>query len=563
MNDLTRLLTYTKRYWKLLLFSGVASTLYGIFSAAPSYFIQHVIDAAILTNRSNLLFPFVLCFIGLFIIKGIFMFISGYYMDWVGNRVVNDLRIDLFAKIIHLPISFFQQKTTGELMSHFLNDITLIQNAASAAVRNGLRSLFEALFLFSVAFLQNWPLALLLLLVGPFIGIAMRKMGTFMRSSSQFSQQQMGNVSSILQEQFIGIREIKSFNSEETEIRRFSMYINHYFTSIMKNVRMIALAPACIEIISMSGTALVFYAAVKQVMSGVITPGQLASFFAAILLAYQPLKRLINVYADMQTGLTAARRIFALMDQAIPLKQMRHHTLSSFNNAIQFQEVSFAYTTENPIFSQVTLTISKGESIGLLGPSGFGKSTFCDLLLGFITPTKGTIYIDNHDITSVSFTSLRNNIGYVSQQTFLFNDTIYANIAYGKPSASNHEVIATCKAAHAHDFIETLPNGYQTLVGENGILLSGGQKQRLTIARALLKKPAILIFDEATSALDAKSETIIQQALEEIRRYTTVIIISHRLSLIEKMDRIFTIQNQSIVELSKQSLKQNLEKETT
>ena len=296
-------------------------------------------------------------------------------------------------------------------------------------------------------------------------------------------------------------------------------------------------------------------------MNGVITPGQLTSFFAALLLSYQPLKRLINVYAEVQYGIAAGDRIFELMEKVYPATKNRNLVLDNFNNSIDIKNLSFEYNDKTQVLHNLNLQIKKGESIGLIGSSGSGKSTLCDLILGFLSPTSGQIIIDGKNITNLTFESLRNQIGYVGQHPFLFNDTINANVSYSKPDATNQEIINVCKAAHAHEFIQKLPNGYDTIVGENGALLSGGQKQRLTIARALLKNPEILIFDEATSSLDQNSENMIKLAIDEICKHKTVIIISHRLYFIEKMNRILKIQNKNIIEITKQDLTKQIEQQ--
>ena len=548
MTDLQRILSYTRKYWSRLVLSIVAATLYGIFSAAPTYALKHVIDKIFVGRLQHLIIPFILCFIVLFAFKGVFAFASMYYMHWVGNRVVNDLRVDLFSKIVYFPLSFFKKKTTGELMAHFLNDITMIQNAASSAVKNGVRSFFEALFLLGVALFQSWQLALLSFLVAPFIILTIRQMGRAVKVASRAIQSEMGTISSVLQEVFVGIREVKIFNGESTEQVRFTKSLRRYFSSVLRNVKITALAPAFIETIATIGSGFVFYVAARQVLSGTLTPGQLTSFFAALLLAYQPIKRLINTYAEIQYGLAAANRVFTVMDMSYPALVDRTVHIPSFADQIVCKDLSFGYDENDLVLENVNLTIKKGERIGLLGPSGSGKSTFCDLLLGFLAPTAGQLLIDGHDVTKISLQSLRSLFGSVSQQTFLFNDTIQANVAYACGDVTDEQVIESCKHAHAHEFIEQCAQKYEAMVGENGTLLSGGQKQRLTIARALLKNPDILIFDEATSALDQRSEEMIRLAIEEISQTKTVIIVSHRLSLIEKMDRVFSIQGRRLVE---------------
>jgi subfamily B ATP-binding cassette protein MsbA len=476
-------------------------------------------------------------------------------MHWVSNRVVNDMRIDLFRKIVYFPLSFFKKKTTGELMAHFLNDITMVQNASSNAVKNGIRSFFEAAALLSFALFQNWKLATLTFLVSPLIVFSIQRMGRAVKSASKAIQHEMGILSSVLQEIFVGIREVKIFSGEPVECSRFKKSLKRYFSSVMRNVKVEAFGPAFIEALAMLGSGFVFYVAALQVLNGTITPGQLTSFFAAVLLAYQPIKRLIRTYAEVQYGLAAANRVFNVMDLTYPAFHDRISAISTFEKGcafkkdIEFKNLSFGYNEGDLVLENANFSIKKGERIGLLGPSGSGKSTICDLLLGFIKPTAGKIIVDGVDITKISLKSLRSIIGCVSQQTFLFNDTVHANISYADSDAKQKDVILASKRAYAHDFIEDFADKYQTSVGENGTLLSGGQKQRLTIARTLLKNPEVLIFDEATSALDTNSEEKIRLAIEDICKTKTVIIVSHRVSLIKKMDRIFEIKDKKIVEV--------------
>ncbi|MBU4387287.1 ABC transporter ATP-binding protein/permease [Candidatus Dependentiae bacterium] len=556
MNTLKRILNYTKNYWKYLLLSIITASFYGIFSAAPTYILKHAVDDIFIKKINNLLIPFILGFILLFALKGLFMYLSNYYMNFVGNKVINDIRLDLFKKVIHFPISFFQEKTTGQLMSHFLNDIQMIQNASASGIKNGVRSFFEAIFLLGVAFTQNWKLALLMILVGPLIGISIKKMGAAVKQASFTIQKNIGNLSTMLQEIFIGIREVKAFNGEKIESDRFADKLKFVFSAIMQNVHIESFGPAFIETVAMLGSGVVFYVAAHQIMAGTISAGQLTAFFAAVLLAYQPLKRLINVYAEVQYGLAAAERIFEVMDKFYPAMTRNDSTniLTNSITKISFENVSFNYNENIEVLKNINLVINSGESIGIMGESGSGKSTFCDLILSFISPKSGKIFINNHDIENISFEEIRDKIGYVGQKTFLFNDTITANVAYSQSNKNIDDIIKACKAAHADEFIQKLPEKYNTIVGENGCKLSGGQKQRLTIARALLKNPEILIFGEATSALDQESENLIRLAIEEISKEKTIIVISHRLSFIEKMNRVLLVKNQNIFEISKKDL---------
>lgn len=537
----------------MLLLSIAAASVYGIVAAVPTWVIKHTVDEIFINRYSHLILPFLGLFVLFFVLKGIFMYLTAYTMHWVGNRVINDIRRDLFSTMIQFPLSFYRKHSTGELMSLYINDIQMIQNASSAAVKNGIRSLFEASFLIVFAFVQNWKLALLLLVVGPAIGITIKKMGRAIKKASTSIQHDMASMSSMLQEIFVGIREIKAFNAEKFEVIRFDHKLKNCFKSIMANVKADSLLPALVEIIAMIGGSGVFYLATHQVLAGSITPGQLTSFIAAVLMAYQPLKRLVSSYSEVQYGLAAADKVFAMMDQKFQL-DVGTFSLSSFGSSINLQNVSFSYDGKKNVLNNISLTIPKGACIGIMGASGGGKSTLCDLLLGFIQPTQGTILIDGHNLASVSPKSLRQKIGYVGQRTFLFNDTVKSNISYAMGEVHDAQIIRACKMAHAHEFIENLPKKYNSLVGENGGNISGGQKQRLTIARALLKDPEILIFDEVTSALDQASEEMIQLALRELRGNKTLIIVSHRPALLESVDTLLCLENGSIVPVSKDHL---------
>lgn len=541
MNNLGRVLSYSVRYWKQLTLSIITASLFGIVSALPTYLLKHTVDEVFINHYSSYIIPFMGGFFLFFVLKAIFMFITSYYMNWVGTRVINDIRADLFNKIIHFPMSFFHGTTTGKLMSSFLNDISMIQQASSSAIKDGIRSCFEATFLIGIAFYQNIALGSIMFVIGPVLGFTIKYMGKARKAASHTIQQEMGFISTTLQESFVGVREIKAFNAEHTETSRLRIRLDRCFNAIMRSVSIESLAPACVEVTAVSGCCIVFYIAAHQVLAGTLSAGQLTSFVAATLLAYQPLKKIINVYSDIQYGLAAADRVFALMDTHWPTLENRTLILPSFTTAITFDLVNFSYHPEHPVFENFCLTIHKGETIGIMGPSGAGKSTLCDLLLGFITPTSGQIRLDTIDITRLAYSSLRQHIGYVGQRTFLFNDTIANNVAYASPGATQEQVAAACDAAHAHEFIQQLPNGYQTMVGENGVLLSGGQKQRITIARALLKNPDIIIFDEATSSLDAESENMIKETIDDLRIAKTIIIVTHRPALLKGSDRILTI----------------------
>jgi subfamily B ATP-binding cassette protein MsbA len=551
MNTLVRVLRYAKPYWKTLTFSLVTATLFGIVSAAPTYVLKHTVDEVFINRYSHLIVPFILAIVAVFFLKGLLMYLSSYTMHWVNNKVINDLRSDIFSKLINYPLSFYQKNPTGMLMSHFLNDVQMVQQAATSAIKDGIRSFFEAFCLVSFAVYQNKTLGILMIIVGPLMVVTIRQLGRARKNASLSIQNQLGMISSLLQEVFVGIREIKAFSAEQTEEVRFKNRLQLCFNAIMTSANIECALPAIIEAIAILGCSVIFYVAAHQVLNGVITAGQLTSFIAAVLLAYVPLKKIVNVYSDVQYGLAAAERIFHLTDAVFPATQNRMLELPAFGNSITFDHVSFAYEEHQPlILDNVSLTINKGDFIGIIGPSGSGKSTLCDLLLGFSVPQSGTIFMDGLPTCKASFNSLRKNIGYVGQRTFLFNDTVANNVSYANTAASRDEVIQACKAAHADEFIAHLANSYDTNVGENGGQLSGGQKQRLTIARALLKNPEIFIFDEATSSLDDESESMIRQTIATLRGHKTVIIVSHRPSILQDVDRMLLVSGKQVTEVN-------------
>ncbi len=549
VNDAIRLLSYIKRYWYRLTLALFAAALYGITAAFPVYALKHLIDDVFIHKFHHYLVPLIGAFVVLFAAKGAFMFVTAYYMHWVGNKVVLDIRSDLFDNVIKQPLSFFQKHQTGSLLSCFMHDVQMIQDIASAAIKNGLRSFFEALFLIGFAFTQNWQLACMLLLIAPLLAVIIRQSGKKMRQTSQAIHQEIATISALLQEIFIGIRDVKAFGAEHVESDKLRLQLNRCFKSVMRYVRMDAGLPALIEFLIMAVGGVVLYSAIHQVLDGTVTAGQLTSFLIAVLLAYQPLKRLIDLYGHVQYALGAARRIFALMDHSSGEDiDQRSLSITNFQHTIELCNVSFSYDQITPVLNNINVVIKRGQVIGIVGPSGSGKSTLCDLLLGFITPSSGSIFLDGINIAQITHTSLRERIGYVGQRAFLFADTIYNNIIYpGVLDIKQERVYHAARRAYAQEFIEQLPDGYQTYVGENGSKLSGGQKQRLTIARALLKDTDILIFDEATSALDPHSESLIKETISLLRGYKTMIIVSHRTSFLSQVDQVLKIEGGKII----------------
>lgn len=550
MKQLVRLWSYSKKYWKVLFTSLVSAGLLGLAAAAPTYLLRYIVDDVFVFHKQNLIIPMALGFVCIFACKGLFSFLTAYCMHWVGNRVINDIRFDLFKSIMRYPLSFFQQVSTGQLMSHFLNDVQMLQNAAASAIKNGVRSIFETIFLLAFAFIQNWKLASMMLVVGPVMGVIIKVMGKRIKKSSLFIQKEVGFVSEQLQETFTGIREVKAFNAEQYHTIRFKEQLDKFFKATMRYVKAEALLPSLIELVTMVGAALAFYVAAQQVLSGAITPGQLTAFIASAMLAYAPMKRLINVYGEIQYALAAAERIFEVIDRVIAV-QVKADDIN-FYKKITLHDLSFSYIPGKPVVQGVSLTLHKGERIGIVGVSGSGKSTLIDLLLGFISPNQGSIVIDEQDLNQASAGAWRKHVGYVGQRPFLFNDSVKNNILYGRYEVSDMAVNQALSAADALGFVSHLPFKEDTYLGENGNLLSGGQRQRLTIARALAAAPQLLIFDEATASLDSVSEEEVKKTISQLSRDVTVIIVTHRASLLDVVDRTFLISDHTIEEVKKE-----------
>ncbi len=533
--------------------SLVSAAIYGLVAAAPTYLLKRTVDDIFVPGNQHLIVPMALALVALFAAKGICSFVTAYSMHWVGYRVVNAMRSDLFASIMRYPLSAFKEFSTGRLMSYFLSDIQMIQNVASSAIKNGIRSLFETLFLVAFAFMQNWKLALMMVIVGPVMGYIVKRMGKTIKKSARRIQEEVASMSQQLQETFTGIREVKTFNAEGYHIERFKNQLGILFKTFMKFVTAEALLPALIELVTMGGAALAFYVAAMQVVQGQITPGQLTSFVAAALLAYAPMKRLINVYGEIQAALAAANRVFTLIDRVEPAHVEGLVARLPFNREIRFQDVTFAYEEGRPVFTGANFSIKKGERVGIIGPSGAGKSTIIDLILGFITPTQGVVAVDAEKLMAHNSAAWREDVGCVAQRSFLFNATVGSNVAYGRDAVTNERVNEVLRAADARSFVDNLPHGIETVLGENGNLLSGGQRQRITIARALAGLPGLVIFDEATAALDYESEEEIKKSLRNFARDVTVIVVTHRASLLESVDRVLLVANRMVTEVDKNS----------
>jgi subfamily B ATP-binding cassette protein MsbA len=483
-------------------------------------------------------------------VRGIASFISGYGMKWVATRVVMDLRRDMFNKLQTLPIHYFDNHSSGNIISKHTFNAARVTAAATQVVITLVKDSLIIIGLLAYALYLNWQLSLVVFLIAPPTALIISYFSKRMRKLSRSLQDSVGELTRIIQEAINGNREIKIFGGEDYEKQRFQKINNWIRRYHMKVAAASETNVPVVQVLTAASLTIVVYFAALQSQSGEITVGEFVALITALALLSSPIKRLTKVNVHLQGGLAAAESVFSLIDE---IKEIDHGqtVVHRASGNIEFINVSYThYGSEGPVLHDVNLKIAAGETIALVGPSGGGKTTLASLLPRFYNPTAGTILLDGVDTQELKLTSLREQIAYVGQHIILFNETVAANIAYGAQGrdASEQEIRDAAERAHALEFIEKLPDGFNTLIGENGVRLSAGQRQRIAIARALIKDAPILILDEATSALDTESEKIVQLALDTLRSGRTSLIIAHRLSTIENADRIMAMQDGRIVE---------------
>lgn len=543
-----RLLQFVKPYWTRLAGAMVCMLFVSAATSGSAFLVKPVLDEIFFKKDLDGLRLLPLAIVGLFVLKGLFDYGQAYLMSFVGQRIIADLREKIYTHLQSLSLSFFTRHPTGVLMSRVTNDVGLVQGAVTDAVTGLLKDLFTIIGLVGVIFYRDWKLAIVALVVFPLATYPLVKFGRKLRSYSARSQTTMGDISTILMETISGNRIVKAFNMEDYERERFARENQRLFGILMKSVRVRAISHPLMETLGGLGIACIVFYGGYNVIKGVATPGTFFSFLAALLMLYEPVKRLSGVNNTVQQGLAAASRIFEVLDTVPEIRNKPGaEVLSSVSKGIEFQNVSFKYE-EDCVLKNINLHIKAGEMVAFVGASGGGKTTLVNLLPRFYDVSSGRVAIDGRDIRDVTVESLRAMVGIVTQQTILFNDTIRNNIAYGKINQPFDAIVKAAEAAYAHGFIQNLPQGYDTVIGEQGVKLSGGERQRISIARALLKNAPILILDEATSSLDSESEIEVQKALEFLMQGRTTLVIAHRLSTIRKADRIVAISNGVIVE---------------
>ena len=550
MTRYRRLLTYVLPYRRRLAAAILCSVAVSATTGYAALLVKPILDEIFMARDTSRLVFFPLLVMLLYIARGFLLYGQAYLMRSVGQRVIRDLRQEMFAHLQGLPMTYFNRQHTGVLMSQIIHDVTLIERAVTEAVSTGLRQGLTLLALIGVAVYRDWVLATWALLVLPFAWLCIVKLGRALRRLSRRAQEHVGALNALVAEVLGNIRVVKGFGREPYEDARFRRGNEAYYGVMMRSVRTDEMRSPIMEFLAAVGVAAVIWYGGSQVIAGTTTPGTFFSFLTAIFMIYEPVRRLSRINNTIQTALAAAARVFGLLDTPGEATQEDGKpALPPIRRALAFNDVSMRYDPGGaPALDNVSLEVPAGSVVALVGASGAGKTTLVHMIPRFYEPEKGCITIDGQDIREVSLASLRAQVGIVSQDVALFDDTVRRNILYGNPQASEEQVMTAARAAFAHDFVTQLPEGYDTRVGEGGVKFSGGEKQRLAIARALLRDAPILILDEATSALDSASERMVQQALENLLKDRTTFVIAHRLSTVRHADLIVVLHEGRIVE---------------
>jgi len=517
-------------------------------AAVKNIVIQLHLENLLLVKGMEMLRILPIAIILLFLLKGIFNYGQAYLMSYVGLKTIAELREKLYNHLQTLSLSFFTKMPTGILISRITNDVNLIQGSVSNAIAGILKDIFTIIFLIGVAFYQSWKLAIIAFIIFPLAIIPIKEFGKRIRKFARKGQMRIAFLTTFLHETITGNRIVKAFNMEEYEKRRFALENDRLFKTFLNRVKIRAFSHPLMELLGGIAVAIIIWVGGTSVLRGELTPGTFFSFLAALLMIYPNLRDLSKINYEIQEGLAGATRVFELLDTVPDIKEEEEAiSLSPISKGVTFQNVSFRYD-EEIVLKDISFYVKAGEVIALVGMSGAGKTSLVNLLPRFYDVERGQVLIDDTDIRKVTLLSLRGQIGLVTQQTILFNDTVRNNIAYGNLKCSDQEIMEAAKAANAHEFIQKLPQTYDTIIGEQGTKLSGGERQRISIARALLKNAPILILDEATSSLDSGSETEVQRALESLMKGRTVFVIAHRLSTIRNAHRIIVLSGGQIVE---------------
>ncbi|HMN01457.1 lipid A export permease/ATP-binding protein MsbA [Geobacter anodireducens] len=549
METFKRILHYSKPYWWRIVISMAASLCVGGTDAAIAWMVEPLLKK-IFSERDMTIFILVpVALIIVFLFRGVARFLQGYYVQTAGQLAIQDIRNEVYRKQVGLPLRYFTDNPTGTLMSRIMSDVGQMQQGVANIVTSLLRDGVTAIGLLGVIFYRNWQLALITFIVLPLTAVPAQKIGKRIKNLAKQSLGQMGEITSILQETFSGIKVVKAFRQEKSVVDRFSRTNFGLYRYLRKSIKYESLHTPIMEIITSFGVAGVIWFGGSQVMDGKMTAPEFFSFLTAMVMLYGPIKKVLSAYNTVQQAMGAAERVFEVIDHPTDIQDPPDPVEpGTVRGSVELRNVSFSYDDEE-VLRDVSFTAGRGEVVALVGPSGAGKTTVMSLIPRFYDVTGGAVLIDGIDVRRLRLDDLLCQIALVDQETILFNETIANNIRLGNSDASLEDVERAARSAFAHDFIMEMPEGYDTNIGDRGVRLSGGQRQRLCIARAILKNAPILLLDEATSALDTESEHMVQQALTNLMKNRTTLVIAHRLSTVLHADRIVVIDKGEVVEV--------------
>ena len=554
--DYKRLIKYAMPYKGRFVFAMLSMLIYSGVAALLVYLSKIIMDGVFVSDdpikAKTMLVQLCIAMPLIYVVKGFADYGKTYFLNYVAQNAIKDLRQDLYTKLITLSHNFYVTHTSSKVMSRVTNDINALQNALLKVPPTIIRDGLIIIGMIGGLFYLHWKYAFFIVVVLPILGIPIAQFARKLRKASKDSMVQISEIYTSLQEMLSGFTVIKSFCREKHEEKRFAVNNKDYYNVQQRIVRVDARTTPVMEVLSMTGVAVVLWFGGKDVINGAWTLGDFTAFILAVQQMYQPIKNFAQLNSTIQQAVSASERVFEILDQESKIFNLSNaKNIDSFSKDIIYKNVSFEYEQNKSILKNINIDIKKGQTVAFVGSSGSGKSTIANLLLRFYDVNAGEILVDGTNIKNLTLESLRDKIGVVSQDVFLFNDTVRYNIAYGKLDATDEEIEFAAKAANAHKFISKMPNGYNTLIGERGMKLSGGEKQRIAIARAMLKNPPILVLDEATSALDSESEKLVQEAIETLMKNRTVILIAHRLSTVINADQIVVIDKGSIAEVGK------------
>ncbi len=552
MNRLSKeLFKYLKPYKLRFIQAALSMVFLAIVRGAIVYSLKPIVDQVFATKNIKLLQLLIVLLPIIFILKMVFQYINGYLMSWIGQKAVQEIRYNLFKHIHDLSAEFYWRKRSSDVMARVINDLNDVQSTIQFTPLYLIRDTMTLISLLAVLFYIHWQFALISVIILPLAAIILGILGKKMRKAGKESQVIIGDISHKFQESLQGILVVKAFNYEEHSIKKFKETNDAYFSQMMRYLRATVISGPLMELLGSLIFLIMVYSGGKEIFAGRMTPGTFFSCMAAFFPLYIPIKNVAKLNSQWQLGMASWERILQILDEKPAVTMIDNpKKIEKIEGSIEFDEINYRYPSrEDYVFKNLNFKINPGEMVAFVGPSGSGKSTIINLMLRFFDPNAGKILFEGHNLRELDIKDLRYNIGLVTQDTILFDDTVTKNISIGKPDASNKEIIEATKAADAHSFINSLPQGYDTVLGERGIKLSGGQKQRLAIARAILKNPKIILFDEATSNLDTESEKVVQHAIENTMKERTVIMVAHRLSTVKKADKIIVLKDANIAEI--------------